>query len=613
MRRVAGPWLALVGLLLLGALVGFVREYSSDFHWHVVLGERMLAQGAIYRVDDRSWTFAGHPMFVSCWLGDVLLALAFRAGSYVGCYLLRAACLVGTLALLAREMERRGLSRIGAVALLTLLVAQGCFNFYLRPELFAFLALAALHHLLGEHERTGRLGALAASVGLLALWPNLHGSSGIGLMVLGVYCAERLVRVFVARPPRGPIDRRALAVACATPVVGLVATFANPEGPGAILAFRVVSPFYVTHTAEWLPQRWGDMPLLLQAAVATVIGTSAIAVALRRVSPWRLAQALVLGALAFKYHRFTLYALIGAAPLLAGNLAALRDALARGHTATAWRRLGAAAAGLAAAWGLTILVAERHLTREIGTGVDPAAYPIAACRFAREHRPPGHLLNDYDLGSWLMFCLDEPVFIDQREWSLYPEPFFQRLWEASLRPDRLRALVDDYDIGWAFVGHGPHAAQLGGDPRFRLVWLDDGALIYERREHAAAPDRPELGWLDPTRLGALPALDGGPLVEAKAELALQLARSPDGRRTQLARAAVAIAADDEGAYRDALVRLLAAGPSTETAFLAGQHAMKHGEWAHAAELFASIPALGGDPRFAAELEAAAREHLRAPR
>jgi hypothetical protein len=46
MRR-APPVAAVVALLIIAALVGFVRDFSGDFHWHVVLGNQILDERAV--------------------------------------------------------------------------------------------------------------------------------------------------------------------------------------------------------------------------------------------------------------------------------------------------------------------------------------------------------------------------------------------------------------------------------------------------------------------------------------------------------------------------------------------------------------------------------------
>src|SRR5690349_5597083 len=74
-RRFSPATLALIALCLFGVLTGFVREFSGDFHYHVVLGQKTLASHHPYRIDDLSHTMAGKPMFISAWLGDVALAL----------------------------------------------------------------------------------------------------------------------------------------------------------------------------------------------------------------------------------------------------------------------------------------------------------------------------------------------------------------------------------------------------------------------------------------------------------------------------------------------------------------------------------------------------------
>ena len=150
MRR-ALPVAAVVALLFVAALLGFVRDFSGDFHWHVVLGNQILDEHAVVKYDTFSHTFAGQPVLVTSWLGDLLLALSFRAGEYAGCYGLRALCLIASVGLLCREMVARGVHATTAAAILTAILAQVMFQLYLRPELFAVVAFAVLLHALGSH------------------------------------------------------------------------------------------------------------------------------------------------------------------------------------------------------------------------------------------------------------------------------------------------------------------------------------------------------------------------------------------------------------------------------------------------------------------------------
>ena len=86
MRRPA--LFAAIGIVLLGLMSGFEREGGRDFHWYLVLGEQTLHVRAPVRTEQLSYTNPGARVFVSAWLADVVLALAFRVGGYAACQLL---------------------------------------------------------------------------------------------------------------------------------------------------------------------------------------------------------------------------------------------------------------------------------------------------------------------------------------------------------------------------------------------------------------------------------------------------------------------------------------------------------------------------------------------
>src|SRR5688572_32780419 len=95
--RVRTTWLLAAGLVLLGLVCGFAREGGRDFHWHLVLGEQTMRAHGPARTEQLSYTNHGGRVFVSAWLADVALALAFRAGGYAACQLLRGLCVAATL------------------------------------------------------------------------------------------------------------------------------------------------------------------------------------------------------------------------------------------------------------------------------------------------------------------------------------------------------------------------------------------------------------------------------------------------------------------------------------------------------------------------------------
>ena len=55
---------------------------DPDSHWHVTVGNWILAHGAVPTVDIYSFTFAGQPWIAKEWLSQILLALAYDVGGW---------------------------------------------------------------------------------------------------------------------------------------------------------------------------------------------------------------------------------------------------------------------------------------------------------------------------------------------------------------------------------------------------------------------------------------------------------------------------------------------------------------------------------------------------
>ena len=85
-------WMGRVALLLVLALAGsfcLTRLAEVDFHWHLLTGTRILAEGRPPVVDAFTHTSAGRPWVDLHWMFQVILALANRAGGWVALDLLK--------------------------------------------------------------------------------------------------------------------------------------------------------------------------------------------------------------------------------------------------------------------------------------------------------------------------------------------------------------------------------------------------------------------------------------------------------------------------------------------------------------------------------------------
>ncbi|HUQ41432.1 MAG TPA: hypothetical protein VM052_02915, partial [Candidatus Limnocylindrales bacterium] len=326
--------------LFFGALAAAVAMLQapgdSDLFWHLSTGEWTLDHGQVLDRDIWSFTRAGTPYTVGSWLGDVVMALVYRAGGWVGIDALRA-LLVGIAIFFTARVTLRVQPHVGWAALPilgTILVSRMVWGD--RPQLFT-LALfpVVLDILLAARLRTspsetsrpsietfrssvGRLWILPVVIGL---WANLHNAFVIGLVAT-------LIVAFDAFLERDRSWRRFAIVA----VLCVIASQLNPAGGGAIkraAAYGALLPGWIAEdrALDVLSGAGFIFAMLLIAAIACAMlrGREGIAIRLGAPLLW---PGLIgpFAILALAIQRETPFACMVLAPFVA---AMLPDALGR--------------------------------------------------------------------------------------------------------------------------------------------------------------------------------------------------------------------------------------------------------------------------------------------
>jgi hypothetical protein len=162
---------------------------------------------------------------LGAWLadGEPLAALAGGVEALRGLYALLVAC---RLALLAGALWRVSGSGWLTLAGVVLTIGLSLPNLsVLRPQTFAEILLPALLLLLSQ--RTPTVSGVAAIVGIMTLWANVHGSYLVGAACLGCACVSALAGAATRQIPWTSAGR----VAAAAVLGGAMALLANPHGP----------------------------------------------------------------------------------------------------------------------------------------------------------------------------------------------------------------------------------------------------------------------------------------------------------------------------------------------------------------------------------------------
>ena len=232
--RTAMPWLVAAGIYVLVIAVAPQLLGDPDTYSHLAFGRWILEQGTVPTVDPFSANFRGTHWLAFEWLSEVVFALAYSAGGWIGMVAVASAAAATAFGLLTRFLlhELRPTAALFGVLVALPLTAP---HILARPHILALPLLVAWIAALIRSVDT-RTAPSWLLLPLMTLWANLHGSFTFGLAMVGVAGAEALFR---AKPTErmnvirqwGSFGVLALAAACL-----------NPYGPEMILVtFRTVA------------------------------------------------------------------------------------------------------------------------------------------------------------------------------------------------------------------------------------------------------------------------------------------------------------------------------------------------------------------------------------
>ena len=432
---------------------------DGDSYWHVAAGQWMLDHHQVIRRDTFSFTFSGKPWDTQEWLTEVVMALAYRAGGWVGVAGLTGAAAAATIGLTAGRLQRY-LSPTGTILGLALVAACLAPNLLARPHFLVLPFLVLWTGALLDARAQDRAPSLLW-LPLMVVWANAHASFLFGLLLIGPFALEALI----AQPSqwRGIVRGWGLFAAAAA-----LAALLTPHGlNGLLFPLRVGGMGSLASIVEW---RSPDFQHLPPVEIAILAGLYILLSRGIKVPPIRLILLLVLLYMTLGHVRHeTLLVLIGA-PILAQLLGGEPDPE---HRAASRIAAGAAAAVMALLFGASLLLPPR--------AADSAVSPAAAL----SHVPPKlsrePVLNSYDLGGFLIFR-GIRTFIDGRT-DMYGDAFNAR-YDAIMQPDRAAfdMAVGQYSLAWTFLQpSSPLIPLLDASPQWRRVYADRYAVIHVRR------------------------------------------------------------------------------------------------------------------------------------
>ncbi|MGL5097844.1 MAG: hypothetical protein ACRDD1_19820, partial [Planctomycetia bacterium] len=263
------------------ALAGFARSSllrDPGTLWHVVVGERILAEGAVTTVDPFSCNPPGSPWMAMQWLAEIGMALLHRIGGFDALLHTAAVLLAGLFAVGFQRLCGAGVHPLPAGLAVCLVVGASSFHFLARPHLVTMAFVFATQALLVNVDAgRARLRALWLLPPLVVLWTNLHGGALGGVGMAGITAGGWML--FALAGASSPVKSRWDAVIVAAWVFGTAAaTFVNPYGAAIPRQWVVLSDsaFLKTFLVEQAPLN----PIAPEALPILVLGAVYVALLL---------------------------------------------------------------------------------------------------------------------------------------------------------------------------------------------------------------------------------------------------------------------------------------------------------------------------------------------
>jgi hypothetical protein len=475
---------AFMAVILLGANFEFVKSLrmDPDAWWHLKYGNAILQTGHWPTVDSWSFTVHGMPRVAYEWGGDVLTALAYRAGGLRGLdmLLITLTSILVVLLYYFAWLRCRNSKAAFAGTVLMLPVAELCFT--LRPQLVGYILLLITLISL-ERFRLGEQKTLWLLPPIFLLWVNTHGSFTLGFMVFGLYWLSGLTE-FSAGGLHAtrwrPAQRLHLEV------VGLLSVLVLPITPyGTQLAavpLEVASslPLNFANIVEWQPfnaDMW-EAKLLLILLVGFVLAQIAYR---PRYRLEEFALFLIVLYATFVHFRFAIVYAIVFAPLAASILVRWSPTYDPKIDKYALNAALMVVALLALVW---FLPSQNKLEKNVAK-----VYPIQAVRYLQRHPIQGRMFNEYDSGGYLAWAIapEHKVFIDGRG-DVYERAgvFSDYINIMNLSPNAL-AVLQSYRIKFCLIApDGALATLLSSSSGWRQVYKDKISAIFVRKPMSPA-------------------------------------------------------------------------------------------------------------------------------
>jgi len=168
---------------------------GPDTYWHLRVGDWILSEGSLPKLDPFSLTRLGSEWIYPGWLAQIALIAVYQLLGYPGLNLMTALTVAVAFGFIWLTMHGRPLLR----AFVLLLAATASAVYWsARPHIFTFLFTAGTLWALDRFRRKGSRTIWLLPV-LTAVWANVHGGFVIPILLIGLEILATLLDLLLPR------------------------------------------------------------------------------------------------------------------------------------------------------------------------------------------------------------------------------------------------------------------------------------------------------------------------------------------------------------------------------------------------------------------------------
>lgn len=502
----------IIGFGVIFVLALFPME-DVDTWMHLKYGEYIVNNKTLPQDEFFSYTVQGTRDVDHEWLAQVILYLVYRISGFDGLVFFKAIIIIISFAILLKTAHFLEGRSFLAVIVLIVSALTGAFRFIERPGLFTILLLSILIYILFTYHRAKNPRRIYFLPLIFLFWINLHGGFiiGWGLVMLYLACqllfyyGRKKILWFSPFTISSPKLRLLAIFAFLSFVIGL----ANPYGL-EMITFPFQSIFtlkdFFAEINEWKspfdpmhqPREYVTMFVISGALTATLFLLN-----FRKFQPlYFLTFLFFLGASFTGMRNIILYALGIYLPLF-HNLRLFLSSFKPTHLLkriVPFLRLSA----IIALFLLFLQFVFRGNSLGLnyhyfGTGMRESVFAVKAMDFIEQANIPGEMLNQYSIGSYLIWRSfpERKVFIDGRS-GLYGEDFFFRYQSFGDNLEEFKKATEEFNFNYILLIDSNF---LKDNPDWKLVYFDNIFRVYVKNEqrNQSIIDQYGYNYIDPNK------------------------------------------------------------------------------------------------------------------